>query len=176
MHFSCKIGIEKLYFSVIIFKKGRSKKKEMKMLQKNRKTCWLFTGVIFLGVFAFSLNAQEKGKKVSLTGRDKRYAEFSQLPDPAVIAAIDRKKLQELNGKKLSLLKKMHVTRMELIKKDQRLSALRKKILSLSLELSQELNAKQEMFKLNNDLAILEDEIRELVKKNTPARARRMKY
>ena len=63
----------------------------------------------------------------------------------------------------------MHETRMELIRKDQRLSTLRKRILSLSLELSQELNAKREMMALNEELASLEEEMRDLLKKSASA-------
>ncbi|MBO5761596.1 MAG: hypothetical protein J6S53_08645 [Lentisphaeria bacterium] len=144
------------------------------MLQCLTKKSLLLAGIAIAGMFAFSLEAQDSSGK-ELSGRAKRYAEFSQLPDENVIKEIDREKLKNLSRKKVALMVKMHAVRMELIKKDQRLAALRRKILTLSLELSQELNAKQEMLALNNELAALEDEIKEIVK-NTKKSSRTKKY
>jgi hypothetical protein len=138
------------------------------------KKCFLLAGTLLLGAFAISLEAETPAGK-TLSGRAKRYAEFSQLPDENVIKEIDRAKLKNLSAKKTALMVRMHATRLELIKKDQRLSALRRKILTLSLELSQELNSKEEMISLNNELASIEDEIKELVR-NTKKSSRTKKY
>ncbi|MBR2365065.1 MAG: hypothetical protein IKA79_07675, partial [Lentisphaeria bacterium] len=109
------------------------------MLHKSANLHLILAGTLLSGVFSFSAYAQTQGKSKVLSAREKRYAEFSQLPDPSVVEKIDREKILQLSEKKLAILKKMHRTRLELIRKDQKLSSLRKKILSLSLELSQEL-------------------------------------
>lgn len=135
------------------------------MLHKSANLHLILAGTLLSGVFSFSAYAQTQGKSKVLSAREKRYAEFSQLPDPSVVEKIDREKILQLSEKKLAILKKMHRTRLELIRKDQKLSSLRKKILSLSLELSQELNAKQEMLLLNEELAVIEGEIKDLTSK-----------
>ncbi|MBO4304565.1 MAG: hypothetical protein J6A21_08270 [Lentisphaeria bacterium] len=148
------------------------------MLQKSVLLSLTLAGILLPGVSSFSAEPQnppqnasaESAKKPSeLSPREKKYAEFSPLPDASGEEKAVQEKIRVLSGKKLELLKKMHETRMELIRKDQRLSTLRKRILSLSLELSQELNAKREMMALNEELASLEEEMRDLLKKSASA-------
>lgn len=136
------------------------------MLSKRIQYCFILACVIFLGMVIPGANTLDASEKKALSAREKRYAEFSKLPDPKVIDRINRDKVKKLSAEKVRILKKMHSTRLELIKKDQRLAAIRRKILALSLELSQELSVKREMVVLNNALAAVEDEINELTKNN----------
>ena len=193
-HFSCKIAVEKVYFWVTDHFMHTNQKKVRYMLQKSFLLPPALCCALLLGAFS-SLSAwaqdpkktpqnpppapprksapaapvQAPAKPAPPSAREKKYAEFSPLPDPAAAEKAVREKIRILSGKKLELLKKMHVTRMELIRKDQRLAALHKRILALSLELSQELNAKREMASLNEDLAAIEEEMRTLLKTNAPA-------
>ena len=148
------------------------------MLQKSVLLSLTLAGLLLPGVSSFSAepqspvqnaSAQSAPKPAQLSRREKKYAEFSPLPDPSAVEKEKREKIRILAARELELLRKMHATRMELIRKDQRLSALNKRILSLSLELSQELNAKREMMVLIDELAAIEEERRELLKKGAPA-------
>ena len=125
-----------------------------------------FAGTLF-SAFAAENNAADKASQ----SRTKKYAEFSKLPElpPETEMNADAAKLKYLSGKKMDIMLKMHETRIKLIKQDPRLAALRKRILSLTLELSQELNAKREMYELNNSLAAVEDAMKEILAKQKEA-------
>lgn len=135
------------------------------MLSKKTQYYFILASLVLFGSMMIGADSSAAEKK-ALSAREKRYAEFSKLPDPKVIDKINQDKIKKLSAEKIKILKKMHRTRIELIKKDQRLDAIRRKILALSLELSQELSVKQEMVALNNALAAVEDEINELIKNN----------
>ena len=126
----------------------------------------LFAGTLF-SAFAAENNVSDKAAR----SRTKKYAEFSKLPElpPETEKDTDAAKLKYLSGKKMDIMLKMHETRIKLIKQDPRLAALRKRILSLPLELSQELTAKREMYELNNSLASVEDAIKEIMEKQKEA-------
>ena len=126
----------------------------------------LVAGTLFSAFAAENTAADQK-----VQTRTKKYAEFSKLPElpPETDMSSDAAKLKYLSGKKMDIMLKMHDTRIKLIKKDPRLAALRKRILSLTLELSQELNAKREMYELNNALATVEDAMKEIIAKQKEA-------
>ena len=128
---------------------------------------YLAAALLIAGTMFSHLPGAEKSRTKDTDGRTKKYAEFSRIPEiPAEEnASPDTAKLKYLSGKKMDIMLKMHEMRVQLIRKDPRLAALRKRILSLTLELSQELNAKREMFELNNNLAAVEDEIKEILAK-----------
>lgn len=128
---------------------------------------YLAAALLIAGTMFSHLPGAEKSRTKDTDGRTKKYAEFSRIPEiPAEgNASPDTAKLKYLSGKKMDIMLKMHEMRVQLIRKDPRLAALRKRILSLTLELSQELNAKREMFELNNNLAAVEDEIKEILAK-----------
>lgn len=136
------------------------------MLSKKTQYYFILASLVLFGSMMIGADSLAAAEKKALSAREKRYAEFSKLPDPKVIDKINQDKIKKLSAEKVEILKKMHRTRIELIKKDQRLDAIRRKILALSLELSQELSVKQEMVALNNALAAVEDEINELIKNN----------
>ena len=128
---------------------------------------YLAATLLLAGTLFSSFAAEKNTTDAAEKNRTKKYAEFSKLPELPSETEMntDAAKLKYLSGKKMDIMLKMHETRLKLIKQDPRLAALRKRILSLTLELSQELNAKREIYELNNALATVEDAMKEIMEK-----------